>query len=225
MEKHFSNTVEVPSEARQEVLDLMARLNWSNRYAAERIGVARNIVQRMSQGETFFRQEHVDKLIAAPEMMKRKLEEKKKRQESNQTNHMMKEISEWQLGVLNDYLMFYSYEELHQLTGVSRTLLMGIVNRKRTAVQLSVYEKLADKLYKFDRRYSRLQAKNRIKELREEKGISQEQLAKELGVDVSLVRGVEKQVNEPATDTWQMFSEYFGVWVSYLIGASDRRVR
>ncbi|MBS9335019.1 helix-turn-helix domain-containing protein [Fructobacillus sp. M1-13] len=218
MEKHFSNTVEVPSEARQEVLDLMARLNWSNRYAAERIGVARNIVQRM-------RQEHVNKLIAAPEMMKQKLEEKKKRQESNQTNHMMKEISEWQLGVLNDYLMFYSYEELHQLTGVSKTLLSGLVNRKRTAVQLSVYEKLADKLYKFDRRYSRLQAKNLIKELREEKRISQEQLAKDLGVDVSLVRGVEKQVNEPATDTWQMFSEYFGVWVSYLIGASDRRVR
>lgn len=31
--------------------------------------------------------------------------------------------------------------------------------------------------------------------------------------------------NEPSPATWQKLADFFGVWVGYLVGATDRRVR
>ena len=63
---------------------------------------------------------------------------------------------------------------------------------------------------------------NRLKELRQEKNIRQEDLAKAIGVSSMTISRWEKAKDLSAvkTDKAQQLANYFGVSVSYLLGYS-----
>lgn len=59
---------------------------------------------------------------------------------------------------------------------------------------------------------------NRLKELRKEKGLSQQALADEIGVSKLTILRWEKGERELKSDKAQQLAEYFGVSVGYLLG-------
>lgn len=59
---------------------------------------------------------------------------------------------------------------------------------------------------------------NRLKELREEKKITQQEVAEILGVNVKTVSRWEKGENEIKLAQANMLTDYFGVSVGYLLG-------
>ncbi len=61
----------------------------------------------------------------------------------------------------------------------------------------------------------------RLKELREEQGLLQSQLASRLGVCKSAVSGWEVGRNQPNYDMLIQIAELFGVTSDYLIGRTD----
>lgn len=63
----------------------------------------------------------------------------------------------------------------------------------------------------------------RLKELREEKRISQAALAKILGISQSAVGAWESGVNKPEYSLLEKLAEYFDVSVDYLMCKSDNR--
>jgi len=63
--------------------------------------------------------------------------------------------------------------------------------------------------------------KVRIKELRQEKGLSQTQLAKEICVDQRTISNYEKGITEPNIQTIKKLCEYFEVTAGYLLGFED----
>ena len=62
---------------------------------------------------------------------------------------------------------------------------------------------------------------NRVKNLRKEKGISQQELAQMLYVNQTAVSQWERGVTNPSTDTVIALANIFGVSVDYLLGNSD----
>lgn len=64
---------------------------------------------------------------------------------------------------------------------------------------------------------------NRIKELRLEKGISQQKLADRIGVTRQAVSLFEKGDRDPKLETWIKLADFFDVPVSYLQGLDDSR--
>ena len=64
---------------------------------------------------------------------------------------------------------------------------------------------------------------NRIKLLREEKGIKQEELAKIIDVSPSAIGMYEINKREPNDGITLKLAEYFGVSTDYLLGKSDIR--
>lgn len=64
---------------------------------------------------------------------------------------------------------------------------------------------------------------NRIKLLREEKKIRQDELAKVLSISPSAVGMYERDEREPNDETTLKLAEYFGVSTDYLLGKSDNR--
>ena len=64
-------------------------------------------------------------------------------------------------------------------------------------------------------------AKIRIKELREEKGLSQAKLAKELGVNYRTISNYELEIREPNIQTIEKLCKYFGVSSDYLLGFKE----
>ena len=62
---------------------------------------------------------------------------------------------------------------------------------------------------------------NRIKEIRQEKNLSQTDIAKALGVTRQAISLYEKGDREPNLETWQKLADFFGVSVPYLQGVSD----
>lgn len=58
----------------------------------------------------------------------------------------------------------------------------------------------------------------KIKELRELKGSTQEELAKFLGVAPQTVYKYEKNINEPDLETTSKIADYFGISVDELLG-------
>ena len=138
------------------------------------------------------------------------------------------ELTDRQIQVIKDHKEFYIFEELAEMTGVSRATLLHICNGDRKRVSKVTYAKLANKLYHFDKSYTgknELEAVNRVSELREELGLTDQQLAEQTGIGIHLIRSAEGQRNEPSPATWQKLADFFGVWVGYLVGATDRRVR
>lgn len=62
---------------------------------------------------------------------------------------------------------------------------------------------------------------NRIKQLREEKGLKQEELAKVLSVAPSTIGMYERDEREPNDSITLKIAEYFGVSTDYLLGKTD----
>lgn len=63
--------------------------------------------------------------------------------------------------------------------------------------------------------------KNRIKELRIKSGLSQAQLANELGISNQIISFYENDKREPKIETWQKLANFFGVSVRYLQGTEE----
>ncbi|WP_418223529.1 helix-turn-helix domain-containing protein [Clostridium isatidis] len=63
----------------------------------------------------------------------------------------------------------------------------------------------------------------RLKELRKEKQLTIEQLAKDLGSAKSTISRYENNKREPKKDFLEMLSNYFNVSVDYLLGKTDIR--
>ena len=61
----------------------------------------------------------------------------------------------------------------------------------------------------------------RLKGLREEKGLTAQKLEKELGVGNGLVGKWEKEQRTPSIDNLKKIAEYFGVTADYLLGLED----
>lgn len=64
---------------------------------------------------------------------------------------------------------------------------------------------------------------NRIKELRNERGITQSDLAKLLNVSDRTIGYYENGQRDPDTNTLKILSEYFDVSVDYLLGLTEFR--
>ena len=64
---------------------------------------------------------------------------------------------------------------------------------------------------------------NRIKEIRQEKNLSQTDIAKALGVTRQAISLYEKGDREPKLETWQKLADFFDVSVSYLQGIGTIR--
>ncbi|NRO16930.1 helix-turn-helix transcriptional regulator [Lactobacillus helveticus] len=62
---------------------------------------------------------------------------------------------------------------------------------------------------------------NRIKELREHKGIGQKELAEKIGVTQQTISLYENSKREPKLATWQKLANFFNVPVTYIAGMSD----
>ena len=63
----------------------------------------------------------------------------------------------------------------------------------------------------------------RLKELREEKGISQTELGDELGVSRSSISFYEKSVRVPDIEFLEKAATFFSVPVDYLLGRSNAK--
>lgn len=66
--------------------------------------------------------------------------------------------------------------------------------------------------------------KNRIRELRKQKGITMKQLGLLFGFGEATISQYETGKRQPNYDTLQKLSEYFGVTVGYLIGAEEKEI-
>lgn len=62
---------------------------------------------------------------------------------------------------------------------------------------------------------------DRIKRLRNEKGISQQELARIVGKTQQAIAIWEKGQYEPDHDALNMLADYFGVTIDYLLGRTD----
>ena len=63
--------------------------------------------------------------------------------------------------------------------------------------------------------------KEKIVELRKEKGLTQQKLAEDLGFSRSAVTEWEVRGKEPSFDTLILIAKYFGVTTDYLLGLED----
>lgn len=64
---------------------------------------------------------------------------------------------------------------------------------------------------------------NRIRDLRKESGLSQEQLAKKFNLSQQTISSYEICSREPDNDTLKQLASFFGVSVDYLLGQSNLR--
>lgn len=61
----------------------------------------------------------------------------------------------------------------------------------------------------------------RLKELREERGLTQREIARELGINSVTYLHYEKEQREPPLALLADFAEFYGVSVDYLLGLKD----
>ena len=66
---------------------------------------------------------------------------------------------------------------------------------------------------------------SRLRALRTKRGLSQPQLAKELGMIKQRVNNWESGLSLPSADVLVALSDYFGVSVDYLVGRSEKPTR
>lgn len=64
---------------------------------------------------------------------------------------------------------------------------------------------------------------NRIKILRKERNLTQDELAKIIGVVLTTIAGYERGVICPSQDKLILLAQYFGVSADYIIGKTDIR--
>ena len=63
----------------------------------------------------------------------------------------------------------------------------------------------------------------RLKALRQEKGMSQEQVARELSVTLGAYSRLEKEGSMPNYANFVRLADFFGVSMDYLAGRTDKR--
>ena len=61
----------------------------------------------------------------------------------------------------------------------------------------------------------------RIKQLRQEKGLKQEELAKEFGIAQQTISNYEKGIREPDISTLKKMADFFDVSLDFLLGKTD----
>ena len=61
----------------------------------------------------------------------------------------------------------------------------------------------------------------RLRELRQEKGLSMKQLAKELNTTDAAVSNWENEINEPKISYLKALAQYFNVSADYLLGLEN----
>ena len=61
----------------------------------------------------------------------------------------------------------------------------------------------------------------KLRELRKEKGVSQEQVANELGISTSAYSNYEQGIREPSIDMLIKLCKYYNVTSDYLIGINE----
>ena len=61
----------------------------------------------------------------------------------------------------------------------------------------------------------------RLRELRQEKGLSMKQLAKELGTTDAAISNWENEINEPKISYLRSIAVFFNVSADYLLGLED----
>lgn len=61
----------------------------------------------------------------------------------------------------------------------------------------------------------------RLSELRKDKGLTQKELAKALGISVNTVSAYERELNSPEDATEEAIARYFNVSLDYLHGLID----
>ena len=61
----------------------------------------------------------------------------------------------------------------------------------------------------------------KLRQLRKEKGVSQEVAAKELQLSRTCYAGYEQGIREPSLDTLKRICDYFDISADYLIGRTD----
>lgn len=64
---------------------------------------------------------------------------------------------------------------------------------------------------------------NRLKLLRKEKGITLEEMARDLNTTKVTISRYENDVREPKSETLNALSDYFNVSIDYLFGKTDER--
>lgn len=62
---------------------------------------------------------------------------------------------------------------------------------------------------------------NKLKYLRKEKGLTLDDLAKNVGIKRGTLNNYENEKTEPKLETWKKLAEYFDVSIGYLQGLSD----
>ncbi|MDI6503126.1 helix-turn-helix transcriptional regulator [Leuconostoc suionicum] len=66
---------------------------------------------------------------------------------------------------------------------------------------------------------------NRLKDLRNEKGLTLKEISKETHIKKATFSNYELGQTEPTLDTWIQLAKYFDVDPEYLVGWSDVRKR
>ncbi len=66
---------------------------------------------------------------------------------------------------------------------------------------------------------------DRLKELREEKGLTQKDFADALNISRATIAGYESQGKEPNFDRLKEFATFFDISIDYLIGFSDVKTK
>ena len=68
-----------------------------------------------------------------------------------------------------------------------------------------------------------MKLKERMKELRTEKNLSQKKTAAELGIGITTYCRYELGEREPGASLLDQMADYYGVTVDYLLGRTDTR--
>jgi transcriptional regulator with XRE-family HTH domain len=117
----------------------------------------------------------------------------------------------------------YTLDDIEAKTGIKRGTYSNYENNK-TEPKLETWQKLAD-FYgvsvPYLQGYEQPTPHNRLKELRQERGLSQEDLAKCLGITRQSISYYENGDRNPSKEIWQQLAVYFSQPVSYLKGEID----
>lgn len=63
----------------------------------------------------------------------------------------------------------------------------------------------------------------RLKQIREENGLSQSDLAKRINMTQQRISSYEKGIREPDIETLNILADFFNVSIDYLLGKTDKR--
>lgn len=113
--------------------------------------------------------------------------------------------------------------QLAQQTGISEQSISKYERGKRNP-KIENLEALAN-FFKVPFSYLRGKAAvNRLKELRQQAGLSLAEVGKGVGLATNTLSQYETEKREPKLETWQKLADYFNVSVPYLQGYDDLKI-